>query len=210
MPFHPFTHYIFRSPLFPFDYLMRGEESVNSHAFAEALLVASPDLSQGMDKGAHRAQYSSYRYYQRACTRPTPFGLFAGCSVGSVGDRTEIKLSEQGKYKRVTRLDMNYVCALTQQIERERKVREQLRYYPNSSIYIVGNHLRYVEYHYKKTHRIHRISQGENSEYLQKVLTLAKQGTRFTALAAAFCHIDLKIVRIAPRKQRGCGYFVRN
>jgi hypothetical protein len=71
-----------------------------------------------MEKGEDKACYSAYRYYQRACTRPTPFGLFAGCSVGKIGgEYTNILLFGQDKYRRNTRLDMNYICALTQQIE---------------------------------------------------------------------------------------------
>ncbi|MDR2585332.1 MAG: lantibiotic dehydratase family protein [Prevotellaceae bacterium] len=179
----PFSFFIFRTPLFPFGHLKQGDEWANNNLFSEALLVASPDLSEGIEKEKDRAQFSAYRYYQRACTRPTPFGLFAGCSVGAIGERTEIKLLEQESYRRTTRLDMNYICALTQQIERDHEIRQQLCYFPNSSIYAVGNNLRYVEYHYRKTSRVHQITQVDNSDYLQGVLALANNGTSFIELA---------------------------
>jgi len=104
--------YLFRTPYYSFsalqDFCTKSQEPV----FREMLQIATPDLSEGIEKETDRAQHSAYRYYQRACTRPTPFGLFAGCSIGAVGERTEIQLLEQKSYKRITRLDMNYICAI--------------------------------------------------------------------------------------------------
>lgn len=164
---------------------------VGESIFKEMLHIATPDLSEGIDKGEDRAQLSAYRYYQRACTRPTPFGLFAGCSMGMVEERTDIQLLEQKEYKRVTRLDMNYICALAQHIEKDRNIRVQLHYYPNSSMYFVSDHLRYVEYYYQKTHRVHQITKVENSEYLQRVLALAKKGVQFTELVALLVNDEI-------------------
>ncbi len=190
IPFHPFDNFVFRSPLFTFDYLQKGENAHKNRAFAEALLIASPDLSDA-DRGMEKTQNSVYRYFQRACTRSTPFGLFAGCSIGTLGDRTDILLLELQKYRRKTRFDMNYICSLSQQFERNRNIRKQLRYFPNTSIYQVGDNLRYVEYHYVKTRRVHRISQVENSEYLQRVLNSAKSGMLFTDLVALLVRDDI-------------------
>ena len=189
-PYRPFDHFVFRSPLFSFDHLKKGEDAMKNNAFAEALFIASPDLSEASEN-KEKTRHSAYRYFQRACTRSTPFGLFAGCSVGTVGERTEIRLLEEQKYRRNTRLDMNYTCALTQQIEKKRNIREQLYYSPNSSIYAAGDYRRYVEYHYRKTRRIHRITQVENSEYLQKILALAQRSALFTALASSLADDEI-------------------
>ena len=183
--------FLFRTPFFPFPYLSDFETKQYEVVFKEMLQIATPDLSEGMEKGAERALFSAYRYYQRACIRPTPFGLFAGCSMGKVGDRTELKMQEQKEYKRVTRLDMNYICALTQQIEKDRIIREQLRFYPNNSMYTVGKHLRYMEYFYRNTRRIHQIAQVDNSDYLQRVLALSKEGRRFSELAAILVNDEI-------------------
>jgi len=178
-----FDNFLFRTPFYPFAALSDFEKHRGELVFKEMLQIATPDLREGMEKGAERAQFSAYRYFQRACTRPTPFGLFAGCSMGGVGEQTSIQLSEQKKYRRVTRLDMNYICALTHQIERDKAIREQLCYFPNSSIYIVGDYLRYVECHYKKSRRFHQITQIERTEYLSQVLALASTGATFVDLA---------------------------
>lgn len=177
--------FLFRTPFYPYSYLSDFQAKQHESVFREMLQIASSDLSLSMEKGENSIQLSAYRYYQRACTRSTPFGLFAGCSMGTIGECTKIELSNQKDYRRVTRLDMNFVCALIQQIERDRNIREQLHYYQNTSLYSVGDHFRYVEYNYLKLHRLHQITKVENSEYLQNVLSLAKTGARFPELVAS-------------------------
>ena len=177
--------FLFRTPFFSYSNLLDFEKKQHESVFREMLQIASPDLSINLDKSEDKAQKSAYRYYQRSCTRSTPFGLFAGCSTGTIGEQTEIKLSEQEDYRRVTRLDMNFICAMIQLIEKDRSVREQLYYYQNTSLYPVGNHLRYVECHFLKLHRIHQITKVENSEYLHKVLSSVKTGAKFSELVAS-------------------------
>jgi hypothetical protein len=186
-----FDTFLFRTPYYPFSALSDFYVQLREPVFKEMLQIASPDLSEGMDRSNDKAHSSALRYYQRSCTRPTPFGLFAGCSLGKIGVQTKIQLSEQRAYKRVTRLDMNYICALTQQIEQDKKIREQLVYYPNNSIYLVGNYMRYMEYYFQKARRIHQIAQVENSEYLQRVLTFAKDGARFIELASSLVNNEI-------------------
>lgn len=186
-----FNTILFRTPYFPFTALLDFEANQHKPIFREMLQIATPDLSGSMDKDSDKTQNSAYRYYQRSCTRPTPFGLFAGCSIGIVGKQTKIQLLRQKNYKHVTRLDMNYICALTQQIEKDRNVRELLHYFPNSSLYPVENYLRYVEYHYRNTRRVHQIEQVENSEYVQKILTLAENGACFAELVASLIEDEI-------------------
>ena len=193
MSYKPFTTFIFRTPYFPVSVLSDFEAKQNGAVFREMLQIASPDLSQTLETSDGKAQYSAYRYFQRACTRSTPFGLFAGCSVGTIGEKTRIYLSEQADYKRVTRLDMNYICALIQQIERSKNTREALHYFPNTSLYPIGNHTRYVEYHYRKMRRMHQITQVENSEYLHTVISLAKNGAQFSNLAKALVDDEITL-----------------
>ena len=181
----PFETFLFRTPYFPFSTLVDFEAKQHESVFKEMLQIATPDLSESMEKGAERAQHSAYRYYQRACTRPTPFGLFAGCSMGHAGDCTDICLTEQERYQRVTRLDMNYICALIQQIEKDKSIREQLIFYPNSSMYHAGGDLRYVAFHYRKTIRTHQIKRVEISVYLKKVMDRSCDGVRFSDLVEA-------------------------
>jgi hypothetical protein len=182
-----FTTFLFRTPFFSYEDIKHFKEKwENSSVFKEMLQVASPDLYDSVneeDNNSEKSVYSSYRYFERACTRCTPFGLFAGCSVGTTGDKTEIFLSDTNDYQRKTRLDMNYICALTQQIEKDRNIRNQLTYYPNTSIYRAGDDLRYVEYVYRGTRRSNRITSVERTDYLEQVLGLAENGASFFSLA---------------------------
>ena len=70
--YRPFETFLFRTPYFPFSALSDFDSKQNDTVFREMLQIASPDLSEGMDKGEDKTQNSAYRYYQRACTRPTP------------------------------------------------------------------------------------------------------------------------------------------
>lgn len=191
--YKPFGTFVFRTPYFPVSAITEFKEICNKSVFKEMLQISSPDLCESINKGEVKAMLSAYRYYQRACTRPTPFGLFAGCSIGTIGGVSKIRLVEQEEYKRIARLDMNYVCALTKQIEREPTIREQLYYYPNNSIYSIGNHLRYVAYHYRNSRRIHQIKQIENTEYIQNVLTLVAGGALFLDIAEMLVDEEITI-----------------
>lgn len=192
--YKPFNSFLFRTPYFPISYISNFEKVKHGSVFKEMLLIATPDLSESLDKGEEKARFSAYRYYQRACTRSTPFGLFAGCSVGTIGNNySKIQLSKQEEYKRSIRLDMNYFCALIQQIENNKNVREQLRYSSNSSIYHSGNHLRYVAYHYRKSRRIHQIKQIENTEYIQKILSSAALSTSFSDLSNSLVDNEISL-----------------
>lgn len=187
--YNSLSTFLLRTPYFSVSALADFEKRLNEPVFREMLQIASPDLSVGIDKGKDNVQYSAYRYYQRACTRSTPFGLFAGCSVGTFGgEYTNILLSPHKAYRRTTRLNMNFISALTQLLEREKKIRAQLHYFPNSSMYPVGNYYRYMEYYYQKTRRVHQI---ENSEYIQKILTLAKGGKLISELAVILVDDDI-------------------
>jgi hypothetical protein len=190
-----FNTFLFRTPFFSFEELGNFETQQNSQVFKEMLQLASPDLYEEINEEdkTDRAIYSSYRYFQRACTRSTPFGLFAGCSMGTIGEKTEIILSDIDEYRRKTRPDMNYICALIQGIEKNKNIRTQLKYFPNTSIYKVGDDFRYVEYGYVGTRRFNRISSAESTDYLEQTLTLAKNGAEFSLLASSLVNEDEEI-----------------
>ena len=63
------------------------------------------------------------RYVYRMAARATPFGLFSGCSVGAVepapGSATRIAVGPRAGYERHTRLDMDYLFALCEDLARD-------------------------------------------------------------------------------------------
>lgn len=185
--FIPFPDFVFRTPLFPLD--APAEDTTLSPEFREALYLASPELYEGCvskdRKKRTKFERSVLKYRHRAMTRCTPFGLFAGCSTGKIADSTSIELLATTDSKRRTRLDMQYLCALIQEIERDPDVREQLVYYPNDSLYEIGGKYRYIEYHYKKSQRQHTVASLEIDEALATLLNVAIDGATIEQLVQA-------------------------
>ena len=147
----------------------------------DAIYIASPDLYNELkryasieSKAKERARNSLMRYISRMSTRCTPFGLFAGCTMGTFATCTNSIFSQ--KSIRHTRLDMNYLCSLSQYLSDIPKIKAQLKYYPNNSLYVVGNEYRYIEYQYLKDNRAHRVSSIKKTVYLNKILQIAKKG----------------------------------
>lgn len=185
--FIPFPDFVFRTPLFPLD--APAEDTTLSPEFREALYLASPELYEGCvskdRKKQTKFERSVLKYRHRAMTRCTPFGLFAGCSTGKIADSTSIELPATTDNKRRTRLDMQYLCALIQEIERDPNVRKQLVYYPNDSLYEIGGKYRYVEYRYKKSQRQHTVASLEIDEALATLLNTAADGATIEQLVQA-------------------------
>ncbi|WP_394750051.1 lantibiotic dehydratase family protein [Spongiimicrobium salis] len=195
-PYKHFPRFVLRTPVLSFDFykkLTSGTTIPNSTLkqvyeeplIKEACFLASPSLYFEMEKWAKgeldkkkekKIRYSLLKYLTRMTARCTPFGLFAGCSLGEFHSSTVIKIGLPHSNTRHTRLDMNYLVAFSHDISKKKGIREQLRYYPNSSIYSTGKQLRYIEYYYVESRRHHHIVEVDNSEYLQKILVNASSG----------------------------------
>lgn len=190
----PFDTFVFRTPLFPFNSLNENAD-MHSDVFREAIFLASPELFEGNNssdpKKKDKFELSLTKYYQRARTRCTPFGLFAGCSVGELGDETQVELEPIGQYRRCTRLDMQYLCALIQEIERMPEIRRQLTYYPNDSLYKIGGKYRYIRYRYQKAQRLHEVISLEIDEPLETLLAEAIDGTTIQKLIQSLVTDDI-------------------
>ncbi len=197
MQIRPFPNILFRTPYFPFNY-NSVKHIISSKIFAEALFFASPDLYQEKEKISQEVKnkkklISLNKYASRSMTRPTPFGLFAGCSLASIGDITNIYLSKQEKYRSNTRLDMDYICALVLYLEKNELIRKQLIYYPNESIYKLGDKLRYTEFKYKANKRVHTLSSIDKNEYVEHILHKSLAGATIKDIAESIIDDDITV-----------------
>lgn len=160
-------------------------------AIREALFIASPDLDAHLEhwlaepesKRGARVEGALVRYFARLCGRATPFGLFAATSLGKVGARTQLTVAEPARCQRHTRLDMDYLFALTHALAREAAARRGLTYRPNSSLYITADRVRYVEARVQDRVRSHHLVAVTNSDCIAATLRRAAGGATIAELA---------------------------
>lgn len=196
------TPYIFdqrlvlRTPRYPWTgYLSEPDLKtlLDDCAFLEAIYLASPVLYEECikwkenlitdKKAIEKISRSLGKYFIRMSSRCTPFGLFSGCAVVKWNDAATGLVVNDEQIGRHTRLDMHYLCALSRELAQLPAIKPQLLYFPNSSIYPIGDELRYVEYEYVNDRRIHQISSVTASEYLDKALNAARNGATIQHLA---------------------------
>jgi hypothetical protein len=184
MFYNSFDKFIFRCPILSFN---ASEKDSNwNDIIKEAILIASPDLYTELTNVKHplkqemtlKREYSFLKYKLRMKSRCTPFGLFAGCGIGKIGQKSEIILDRAKCYKTRTRLDMDFLCSLSQVISKMDSVKEKLSYYPNSSLYKILDSYRYIEYQYSGGKRKHYLSEIESNSYLDQIIDFSKNGTK--------------------------------
>ena len=193
---------IVRTPSLPFyDDISEQflKDILENATFTEALYLASPVLFQEAmswkegkvtdPKKLLKIPTSLGKYYLRMCSRCTPFGLFAGCGVVEWGEETDLLVSST--IQRKTRLDMHFAGALAQKLAEIPEIKFTLKFSLNSSIYRVGDEIRYIEYSYLDGQRKHQISAITWSEYIQLVLDLCKFGKTIHELVPALLDDDI-------------------
>lgn len=157
----------------------------------DALFVASPNMEERFhlweespdSEGGRKMEHVLVRYFARMAGRATPFGLFSGCSVGMVGDETHLVLEGRKKYERHTRLDMDYLFALVNELKQSQELRNNFVFFPNTSLYRAAGRVRYVEARVKDKKRSYHLVAVEDTEYLQATLERAQNGARIYELA---------------------------
>lgn len=182
LSFHP--KFIFRSPVYPTNQINEGS------LFNEALYLASPVLYREQKKylegllkepkAIDKLKHSLYKYKSRASFRCTPFGLFAGLGLGQWGDKSEILFDSDMKKSlyRQTRLDMNVLCSIASELPKYPQIMPYLNYFPNTSLYRIGETYRYIEYEIKDNRRVHRITKVDYSQHLELLLERCSNGAK--------------------------------
>lgn len=215
-PYDNFDNFVLRTPLLPLNFFQKltAQDTVSQDQIkevfknpvvSEAIFLASPSLyfealkwAEDPEKDNQKLAYSILKYISRMSSRCTPFGLFAGCALGTISkdpdhNEKELELNKPEENKRHTRLDMNYLVALSQDLIRSENIKKQLLFYPNTSIYKTGNQLRYVEYKYINSKRHHHIVAVDHTEYLQEILDKSKKGAYLQELAELLVDDEITI-----------------
>jgi lantibiotic biosynthesis protein len=158
-----------------------------------ALYVASPSLGSGIEhwkrdpdgKKGLQAERALVRYFARMAARPTPFGLFSGCSVGKIDERqdtTNLQLNPQSEYRLCCRLDFDYLFALTEELRRDPRLELELLYFPNTSLHKVAGAWYYTESRMADSKRTHHLVKIESDVYLDAILARAQEGSTVAQL----------------------------
>jgi hypothetical protein len=187
------NNFVLRTPLLPFSevnsFLVNFDEEELVKKFEKenlmhALFIASPVLFSEVQKASDRNKFnekilsSLLKYYIRSSTRCTPFGLFAGLSVGRVLDSdNSFKISS--KFITSFRLNMDYLTNIYISLSKDEELIPQLTYFANSSISKVGKKLRYVETYIENNVQLYRLVKIDNNSVLSKILKYAHTGISF-------------------------------
>lgn len=198
------NYFLLRKPLLPIDKLMNSLDSLENDNFVywekqlrqiysepllqEAIYLASPDFYKEFKKWLDNTEVLSakdnekivltlYKYFVRMSTRPTPYGLFAGCLLGEVSDSSAIRFEEgEESIVKKSRLDMNYLTEMVKFITNQDEVKHQIKFYKNSSLYQLGDKYRYTEAKVINKHRRYFLSSVSVSEPLAKILEFSRKG----------------------------------
>lgn len=220
----PAGYFVLRTPLLPFaELLALGEGTgggadlaadrrlvgarlralVARPAIREALFLASPILDDSLDRWraetdgerAQRIDRVVMRYLARMAGRATPFGLFAGCTVGEVGGAaSRLELAGQGEYRRHTRLDGAYLEALVEELGAG--LADRIELVPNPSLVrAAGGEVRLVASSGEGEGRRHELLAVAETPHLLATLERAAGGTTPGDLAGALTAADPDIAR---------------
>jgi len=195
--YQPFENYLLRTPILSLNFYknLTAEPIISDNTFRnlitdltirEAIFLASPSLLAEFDSWLNnpkknegkieKLKYTLLKYVSRMSSRCTPYGLFASCSIGQLSSNTDINLNDRSKYKRHTRLDMNFMVSLYYELLKLEEIKNTLKLYSNTSLLKIADKYRYVEYHYKNGNRQYEIVAVDYSEYLEKLILGAYDG----------------------------------
>jgi thiopeptide-type bacteriocin biosynthesis protein len=197
------SFFVIRTPKLPFNRLYKQDANklnikerlltwLSDDYVTESLYIASPSLLERINtwkkspdsKQGKKIEAALLKYFIRMCSRPTPFGLFSGVHLGAFSQVTNLSPSPHKIRSRKTRLDMFLLSSLKEHVQHANN--ENLRYYPNDSLYFIANHCRYIEaYHSNKTRQF-RLSEIESNEYFNYIVASASQGRTIEELTEQF------------------------
>lgn len=209
-----FSTFCLRTPLFPFSFYENLTKKTHvahddfmtlleNDVLREAIYLASPELEAQLQKWKegvltdqkkiNRLQSSLLKYASRISTRCTPFGLFASCAAGTFAEETEIQFHKEESHTRSTRFDMSFLSQLQLELLKVKNIRNDLLFYPNTSLYVVGDHFRYIEYTFKNKRREYSLEGFTWSEYIDLILEKAKNGKKISELAKSILDEDINL-----------------
>lgn len=182
LEFRHLNFYLLRSPLLSFDstYAFLDLKELNeqenhlrslysSSKMQDALFLSSPELFRQVQKWLNAEAPISdkllktlYKYTVRSGTRSTPYGLFAGVSMGEILTSDKhilIKRTLQDKVR--YRLDMQYFSLMVQHVAQDPAIKPLLKYSTNRTLVLQGGIYKFYQQQYN--------SIGNSMHFLRKI-----------------------------------------
>ncbi|MBZ5523592.1 MAG: lantibiotic dehydratase family protein, partial [Acidobacteriia bacterium] len=167
----------------------------------EALWIASPEFLQSLaawrddpeSAKGRKLEQALYRYLARMTARATPFGAFAGCSTGEIADSTRLELAPLGRYRRSTRLDMEYLCSLAEHLSSDPARRRNLRFHCNTSLHLAAGKYHHVRGDWQQGNHVFQLVSTGHTPALEATLSRAASGATAGALVSALVAGDPEI-----------------
>ncbi|MBU2974969.1 lantibiotic dehydratase family protein [Zobellia sp. B3R18] len=187
-----------RTPLFPYQTIERVYSSKNPEKeiwntwnnplFREAIYLASPQFFQIVTsflksdkKDEVKSQDLSItllKYSTRISTRPTPFGLFGGISMGVFANITDLTLDSLNQHTRKSRIDAGYMGMFAKKLSTLKLLEDKLLFYRNTSLYQIGDELRYLETIFVNDKKEYILQRTAATDYLVNLLNYVNQGEK--------------------------------
>lgn len=161
--FNHFNKIILRSPLYSYSDIITKEgvthdldevvkRKIKDPIFLESLYWSSPYLHQltltylagGLCEEKKASLLHTLKKYSiRACTRSTPYGIFAGCAVAEIGESNP---KQEGMMPmRKVRIDMGLLQQIVHRIETDSKMWFHLHFKTNPFLYQLTDYYRFME-----------------------------------------------------------------
>ncbi len=166
---------------------------VASDFFRIAIYLASDSLSRELDLFLHgeckkesQIRKSLYKYISRMSTRCTPFGLFANCAIGIIGEREELNFNNDNLIH--ARPDMMLSYLLYHAIQADISFLKKQTFKLNPTIYKVGKSVRYYASESENIARFHELKQVNNTPILSIIMSYTKTPKSFLDIST---HLEM-------------------
>ncbi|RYE24675.1 MAG: hypothetical protein EOP51_06610 [Sphingobacteriales bacterium] len=186
------NNYLLRTPLLPVNFAEKVftediAKVAENKAFMYGLYLSSKDIYEEFVRQLNenavteKMRHSLQKYWSRASSRCTPYANFAGCSLGELSDHTGITVANASEHKEACRLDMDLIYRFLNVLYADEKIREQITYHANSTLYKLAGKYRYIRYNFNGK-RSYFLAEIEPTPYLKHIITQSANGVSYTQL----------------------------
>ena len=189
-----FDYYLLRFPALSYDKIIEINNSNSKQDieaklrkmyavkdFQDAIFLASEELYKEMLKWLSNANIvapdklliSLYKYTLRMGVRATPYGTFAGISLGQVNEKNSSFIFDGGQ-KKITRLDMSVSTQIASFLSNTKELKGSLQFHVNTTLYLVKGVYRYYKYRFYNGKKDYSLAGLKISAAIQVVIDHCK------------------------------------